>query len=233
MTYAVTNDTYLPVGDTADAYQMGLFVNGAARLDTSFDYNNLTDSDRQWITQINSPQNEIFRVDNTTTTNINVNGGNGGNVNVNANFNGNGNNNGGANGANVPDALIGLHSWDGFSTEIVFDQKESDDPWRQPMFGYPWDQWEGSITFVANNFTRALAENRPGSYVVPIFGSRLVDSTREYYFSRILLLFGCWFWDFLCADLVPTVNWRISAKSINTCQDANNIGCELVIINYS
>jgi hypothetical protein len=78
-----------------------------------------------------------------------------------------------------PDAVLGEHTWDSFSTDIFIRENTTGvpNPWREPMFGYPWDIWEGYLVFTANDLAIATKENLPNSYVVPIINATLVTGT--------------------------------------------------------
>jgi len=102
----------------------------------------------------------------------------------------------------APTGIVGVHDWDSVSTDITMTQVQSDSAWRHPLFGYPWDQWEGSIVLVASDRTRARATNQSNAYVVELYGSLLADSL---------------------------LNWRITATSKDTCHFVDTPGCELHI----
>lgn len=38
-----------------------------------------------------------------------------------------------------PNAVVGLHPWDSFHTTIDMGQEVQESPWRQPLFGFPFD----------------------------------------------------------------------------------------------
>jgi hypothetical protein len=39
-----------------------------------------------------------------------------------------------------PTAIVGLHPWDNFNTDIDLGQAIPQNPWRQPLFGFPFDR---------------------------------------------------------------------------------------------
>jgi hypothetical protein len=39
-----------------------------------------------------------------------------------------------------PTAIIGLHPWDNFNTDIDMGQAVALNPWKQPHFGFPFDR---------------------------------------------------------------------------------------------
>lgn len=91
-------------------------------------------------------------------------------------------------------AVIGVHLWDSFSTDISLQQAgDSADIWTQPLVAYPWDQWEGSTVFVANEIRppqtddskeqNIKAQNVTGGHVLPLVGARLVDTALNWRFN--------------------------------------------------
>jgi hypothetical protein len=127
-----------------------------------------------------------------------------------------------------PDAVLGEHTWDRFSTDILIRENTTGpaNPWREPMFGYPWDIWEGSMVFTANDLTKATTENLPNSYVVPIVNAALVTGTCKWNSTTIFTKYCN-----LCYSRLTLVNWRIKVdetKTINTCTAGGDSGCELV-----
>ncbi|KAG8811526.1 hypothetical protein FRC17_002411 [Serendipita sp. 399] len=82
-----------------------------------------------------------------------------------------------------PIGVIGKHSWDSFDTDITFTQKRAKDAWRQPLLGYPFDQWHGEIVFVANNVIVADFFNITAGGVMEIAGIQLADSTLNWRFT--------------------------------------------------
>ncbi|KAG8749978.1 hypothetical protein FRC14_000910 [Serendipita sp. 396] len=83
----------------------------------------------------------------------------------------------------VPIGVIGAHIWDSFETDITFTQKLSKNAWRQPLLGYPFDQWEGKIAFVANDLWLANETNHTRGAVFPLSGIQLTDSTLNWRFD--------------------------------------------------
>ena len=83
----------------------------------------------------------------------------------------------------VPIAVLGAHFWDDVTTEIDFEQAKSDDAWKQPLFGYPFDQWTGDIVFAATNRDDAVDAGLNNSFIVELSDAVLSDSTCEYQYS--------------------------------------------------
>ncbi|KAG8770419.1 hypothetical protein FRC20_002107 [Serendipita sp. 405] len=102
----------------------------------------------------------------------------------------------------LPNGVLGLHTWDGLDTSIDFTQAVEDNPWKQPLFGYPFDVWAGSIVFAATDREYAEAANLTNTYAFGLDGAVLADST---------------------------LNWRIRVEnSNNTCDYSGEFaGCEL------
>ncbi|KAG8834166.1 hypothetical protein FRC17_009426 [Serendipita sp. 399] len=82
-----------------------------------------------------------------------------------------------------PIGVIGMHPWDSFDTEITFTQRVPGNAWLQPLLGYPFDRWEGSIVFVANDVSFANFTNTTHGGVFGLSGIRLVDSTLNWQFD--------------------------------------------------
>lgn len=97
---------------------------------------------------------------------------------------------------------VGLHPWDSFDTDIDMTQAVENDVWKQPMFGYPWDNWSGSIVMVATvaEMDRALEANGTG-----VFGLGAVTMEDS------------------------LLNWKITPKSWTPCIEVNSTSCELYI----
>ncbi|KAG8805197.1 hypothetical protein FRC18_006805, partial [Serendipita sp. 400] len=102
----------------------------------------------------------------------------------------------------APIGVLGLHTWDSLDTSIDFTQAVEDNPWKQPLFGYPFDVWAGSIVFAASDREYADAANLTNTYAFPPDGAVLADST---------------------------LNWRIRVQRSNvTCGYGDEFeGCEL------
>ncbi|KAG8832307.1 hypothetical protein FRC20_007928, partial [Serendipita sp. 405] len=83
----------------------------------------------------------------------------------------------------VPIGVIGAHTWDSFETDITFTQKLSKNAWRQPLLGYPFDQWEGKIVFVANDREIGNISNHTRGAVFGLSRVRLTDSTLNWRFD--------------------------------------------------
>ncbi|KAG8817827.1 hypothetical protein FRC19_011125 [Serendipita sp. 401] len=82
-----------------------------------------------------------------------------------------------------PAGVIGMHPWDSFDTDITFTQRYSKNPWVQPLLGYPFDQWDGGIVFVANNVTLSKFFNLNGTGVIEINGIELTDYALNWKFE--------------------------------------------------
>ncbi|KAG8840847.1 hypothetical protein FRB91_001764 [Serendipita sp. 411] len=83
-----------------------------------------------------------------------------------------------------PIGVIGAHMWDSFDTEITFTQRYTGNAWRQPLLGYPFDQWEGKIVFVANDrFISDLFTPPDSTAVFGLSGIVLADSTLNWRFN--------------------------------------------------
>ncbi|KAG8805611.1 hypothetical protein FRC18_006586, partial [Serendipita sp. 400] len=102
-----------------------------------------------------------------------------------------------------PIAVLGQHPFDSVDTSIDFQQAVEENPWKQPLFGYPFDVWTGSIVFAAVDKDFADISNLSNSWAFGIDGAVLSDST---------------------------LNWRITLTSNNTCLFEGEFeGCELHI----
>ncbi|PVF99689.1 hypothetical protein CPB86DRAFT_702824, partial [Serendipita vermifera] len=95
-----------------------------------------------------------------------------------------------ANTSAVPVAVVGLTPLDSFSTEIDMNERTPDNTMTQPQFGFPFDYWIGSVTFVGNDYRAAASINRTEWNAIQIDGAILVGSL---------------------------MNWRITAEVENTC----------------
>ncbi|KAG8832260.1 hypothetical protein FRC17_001657 [Serendipita sp. 399] len=101
----------------------------------------------------------------------------------------------------APVGVLGSRPWDNFDTQIDFAQAFEEDSWRQPLFGYPFDVWAGSIVFCATDREYSEAINLTNSYAFGLDGAVLSDST---------------------------LNWRITLQSNNTCNLGGELkSCEL------
>ncbi|KAG8812473.1 hypothetical protein FRC19_003113, partial [Serendipita sp. 401] len=76
-----------------------------------------------------------------------------------------------------PIGVIGMHPWDSFDTDITFTQRYQKNAWAQPLLGYPLDQWQGQIVFVASNLYWSKIYKTNGSAIMDIAGVQLADST--------------------------------------------------------
>jgi hypothetical protein len=54
-----------------------------------------------------------------------------------------------------------------------------DNAWKQPLFAYPFDQWQGSINLAATDRLGAEEVGLPNTMVVELVDATLGDSTRE------------------------------------------------------
>ncbi|PVG03828.1 hypothetical protein CPB86DRAFT_810383 [Serendipita vermifera] len=88
-----------------------------------------------------------------------------------------------ANETAFPIAIVGRTQWDSFSTEIDMSQRKAGDPVRQPQFGFPFDLWSGSISFVANSweFSKSLNSTTVGG--IGIGNASLVDSLMNWHIT--------------------------------------------------
>ncbi|KAG8815762.1 hypothetical protein FRC18_001329 [Serendipita sp. 400] len=100
-----------------------------------------------------------------------------------------------------PVGYLGLTQFDQINTNIGLGQK-STNIWLQPEFGYPFDVYQGKITWVAANNQTITATGRPGVDVQAISGAILTDSL---------------------------LNMRVRSQAFASCLYDNEPGCELVI----
>ncbi|KAL1717046.1 hypothetical protein EV715DRAFT_274517 [Schizophyllum commune] len=98
-----------------------------------------------------------------------------------------------------PIGNIGWRESDSFDTDIDL-VATTQSVWSQPMRGYPYDQWTGSIILASNNIGAAKEDNRTDAYAFSFDGVYLVDSL---------------------------LNWKITAQSHTTCRDLDSAYCEL------
>ncbi|PVG03818.1 hypothetical protein CPB86DRAFT_307328 [Serendipita vermifera] len=100
-----------------------------------------------------------------------------------------------ANETALPIAIVGRTQWDSFSTDIDMGQRKARNPVRQPQFGFPFDLWSGSISFVANfwEFSKSINSTTAGG--MEIDNASLVDSI---------------------------MNWRITVVVNNTCVESRD-----------
>ncbi|KAG8835232.1 hypothetical protein FRC20_007309, partial [Serendipita sp. 405] len=82
-----------------------------------------------------------------------------------------------------PIGVIGEHSWDSFETDITFTQRRPKNAWLQPSLGYPLDQWQGQIVFLANNRWASNLFNKTGGAIMDVAGVQLADSTLNWRFT--------------------------------------------------
>ncbi|CAG7850933.1 SubName: Full=Uncharacterized protein {ECO:0000313/EMBL:CCA74039.1} [Serendipita indica DSM 11827] len=74
-----------------------------------------------------------------------------------------------------PTGFLGLTEYDTITTDIGLGQK-STSAWKMPEFGYPFDVFQGTITWVAANNATITRTGRAGSGVFALRGSILTDS---------------------------------------------------------
>lgn len=76
--------------------------------------------------------------------------------------------------------VIGAHPWDTVNTDISFGPKdENPTAFRQPLFGYPFDEWSGTVVFVATDPFYQSRLNISGLGVYPLSSAFLTENTRE------------------------------------------------------
>ncbi|KAG8798055.1 hypothetical protein FRC16_008126 [Serendipita sp. 398] len=100
-----------------------------------------------------------------------------------------------------PVGFLGLTQFDQINTNIGMGQK-STNFWLQPEFGYPFDVFQGKITWVAANNETITRTGRPGTDVHAISGAILTDSL---------------------------LNMKVQYKVVPTCLFDDAPGCELII----
>ncbi|TRM55798.1 hypothetical protein BD626DRAFT_522502 [Schizophyllum amplum] len=102
----------------------------------------------------------------------------------------------------TPIGNIGIREWDAFDTDIdLVEARES--VWTQPMRGYPYDIWAGSIVIATNDIGNSMSiYNRSDALALSFDGVSLADSL---------------------------LNWKVTATSETTCRDDNSPYCELHI----
>ncbi|PVG01425.1 hypothetical protein CPB86DRAFT_103679 [Serendipita vermifera] len=107
-----------------------------------------------------------------------------------------------------PIAVIGLTEEDSFETEISFKQATGkNELTRLPLFGYPYDEWSGSISFIANDGWANRHWGLNKSFVFPLTSARLTDHTLNWRF-----------------DLVPTNDCEYEKPNITTVLSQLNVG---------
>lgn len=122
--------------------------------------------------------------------------------------------------------VIGTHKWDSFDTEISFGPGDPQgSTFKQPLFGYPFDEWEGNIVFVATDHYFESYTNITGVGVFPLAGAVLTENTRQYISifhlhlhlrlrqSKVMTTTHS---NFLTFNLL-IVNWRFSVDYNSTC----------------
>ncbi|KAG9021892.1 hypothetical protein FS842_006402, partial [Serendipita sp. 407] len=100
-----------------------------------------------------------------------------------------------------PVGYLGLSQFDQINTNIGLGQK-STNIWLQPEFGYPFDVYQGKITWVAANNQTITATGRPGVDVQAISGAIITDSL---------------------------LNMKVRSQAFASCLYDDEPGCELVI----
>jgi hypothetical protein len=73
-----------------------------------------------------------------------------------------------------PTGFLGISDFDSINTNIGLGQS-SKSIWDQPEFGYPFDVFKGTITFVACDNGTITQLNRPGAGVLRMTGIILTD----------------------------------------------------------
>ncbi|KAL1747221.1 hypothetical protein HDZ31DRAFT_61420 [Schizophyllum fasciatum] len=102
-------------------------------------------------------------------------------------------------------ATVGLHPWDSFDTNIDMSQAVDNDVWKQPMFGYPWDVWSGSLVIVSTlaDFDRIYNTTGYGVFsfnAITMEGSILQVVYIDIKASRSAIVI-------FCVIVVVVVNW--------------------------
>lgn len=83
----------------------------------------------------------------------------------------------------APVGYIGAHKWDSFDTEIGFVQTEGGNIWNAPLRGYPFDEWEGSISFSAADTYANNNQGTPGGNVFELATVIMKDATLNWRFE--------------------------------------------------
>ncbi|KAL1701434.1 hypothetical protein EV121DRAFT_282662 [Schizophyllum commune] len=99
-------------------------------------------------------------------------------------------------------ATVGVHPWDSFDTDIDMAQAVDNDVWKQPVFGYPWDVWHGSLAIVSTVAEFDRLYNTTGLGVFSLNAVSMKDSL---------------------------LNWKIMPRSWTPCTEVNSTSCELYI----
>ncbi|CAG7850932.1 SubName: Full=Uncharacterized protein {ECO:0000313/EMBL:CCA74578.1} [Serendipita indica DSM 11827] len=100
-----------------------------------------------------------------------------------------------------PAGFLGVTEYDTINTDIGLGQ-ESTSPWKIPEFGYPFDVFQGTITWVVASNATITRTGRPGSGVFGMRGAILTDSL---------------------------LNLRVRSNVTATCFIRKYGGCELII----
>ncbi|KAL1679610.1 hypothetical protein EV122DRAFT_209481 [Schizophyllum commune] len=120
-----------------------------------------------------------------------------------------------------PIGNVGVREGDSFDTDVDLTDLEGASVWRQPMRGYPFDQWNGSIIIASVRSHSDLATIRDLMYPQNNIGASLSYSNRT---DLLALSFdGIYLEDSI-------LNWRIKAESTCTCRDTDSFEyCDLHI----
>ncbi|PVF92861.1 hypothetical protein CPB86DRAFT_819304 [Serendipita vermifera] len=127
-----------------------------------------------------------------------------------------------------PTAVIGLTPDDSFSTQISFKQAaDRNDLTRLPLYAYPYDQWEGGISFIANNrlYDKYWGLNK--SSVFPLIGARLRDHTINWRFDMTVTN-DCEYWK-PSEVLIASQTWDMpSSEWTNSTLEDIVVPCRMV-----
>lgn len=100
-----------------------------------------------------------------------------------------------------PVGFLGMTEFDTINTDVGLGQKSSS-PWMIPEFGYPFDVFQGTITWVVASNATITSTGRPGSGVFGMRGAILTDSL---------------------------LNIKVRSNVTATCYIPTDPGCELII----
>ncbi|TRM55797.1 hypothetical protein BD626DRAFT_636413 [Schizophyllum amplum] len=99
----------------------------------------------------------------------------------------------------LPIGNVGMREWDAFDTDIDLAEK-STSVWTQPIRGYPFDVWTGSLVIAATDVACSRNVNRSNACVLSFDGTALLG------------------------DLI---NWKVTANSTSTCRILDSAFCDL------